>query len=435
MELLSKQLEDLSVHHSQQCNSSVAQNEKHSATGFSNISADESLQEIIDSILPSISDYALHSREIGMLSRFSGKDEVGKFLVVDTSCHSSDNDGYHDDDGDEDDDGDDVNIPWDFNSLQRELVPVNLDHEYESDVDDLYKKLKPSKSKDVKSTPYCLDVSIENHNDKTDKEITNAKPIEHAGMPHETKELEDLKPISMSATLTAVKSRNNGHGKKITSANNVRKSKAVTVLNDIDLIEIFGSSDEDDNSKSSFSLKRSSHTKTFKGGPDATINFKSRNDTSDTKCLQKPIQYPSADCSTCTDLEENCFKAKNRSDKDLSAISGKGDVKHVNETKRHTNELPRPTRQVLRPENRGLHNTPQCLNRESKTSVKYDSLADVYSSGGYEEVQGQDSGKENADSPFDDYMPAPLSKRLGKQFSAKQRLATLHSISSVTDDI
>ncbi|KAL9978745.1 hypothetical protein ACROYT_G016300 [Oculina patagonica] len=185
----------------------------------------------------------------------------------------------------------------------------------------------------------------------------------------------------------------------------MKPSRAKAVLNDTELIEIFGSSDEEDDNISLFKFTQSSCTTMLKGDKRATRldGLKSRSqvpgdvfDSSDAiKCLQRPLQQVktgfSSDTGHSNTLVENCSEVKDSS-KDC------------------------------------------IVKRFTRRTEKCDSVDGICSDGSSGKLQGHKSLKENADSPFDDYMPAPLSKRLGKHFSAKQRLASLHSISSVTDD-
>ncbi|KAJ7392256.1 Flap endonuclease GEN 1 [Desmophyllum pertusum] len=174
VELLSKQLEDLSVHHSsEQCHSSEAQHEK-PLCFVGAISIDDSLQDIIDSILPSDSnDHSSHCLSLERSSPFTKMDGIKmKLSAADVGGNDNDDDngydddwkddkdnGYNDDDDDdfdeEDDDGvgggdDDDGIPWDFKPLHTQVVAANLDHESGSESNDDSQKLKTLK--DVKAT-------------------------------------------------------------------------------------------------------------------------------------------------------------------------------------------------------------------------------------------------------------------------------------------
>ena len=305
--------------------------------------------------------------------------------------------------------------------------------------------------RDVQATQCHLqvDVSIENH-DMTDKKISNVKTNEYPRKRHEARTVEEIKSISESTTQNDFKSRNvNEHGKKFMLVNNIKKSKQMTVLSEADVIEIFGSSDEDDDSKSFLSRQVSSKftEKTLKG---SVSKIKSRNEIpgfvtefSETNSSQRPVHYANSDQTRWHNFcEEDSFRTNECVPGSLQeflrdhsrAFLGKDDVKYVNDTKRSKKELLESKWQVLKPQNNGLISTPQSSNCKSKTVVRSDGFSDVYSAGRYEEVQGDKCGKENVDSPFDDFMPAPLSKRLAKQLRGKQRLASLHSISSVTDD-
>ena len=348
-----------------------------------------------------------------------------------------------------------MNIPGDPNLLQKELAPDNLDSEYGCGVDGSYGGISKSLMlRDVQATQCHLqvDVSIENH-DMTDKKISNVKTNEYPRKRHEARTVEEVKSISESTTQNDFKSRNiNEHGKKFMLVNNIKKSKQMTVLSEADVIEIFGSSDEDDDSKSFLSRQVSSKftEKTLKG---SVSKIKSRNEipgfvteSSEMKSLLGPVHYANSDFLGQTHQhnfpEEYSFRTNECVPGSLQeflrdhsrAFLSKDDMKYVNDTKKSKKELLESKGQVLKPQNNGLISAPQSSNCKSKTAVKSDGFSDVYSAGRYEEVQGDKCGKENVDSPFDDFMPAPLSKRLAKQLRGKQRLASLHSISSVTDD-
>lgn len=449
MEFLSRQLEDLRVQ------SSTPQNESHSRGLYSDVSANESLQDVIDSVLPTVDGYSLHYPPmINSASVNSGRSD-------------SDADECHDDDDDDNDVDDDnsieecnVNFPWHPNSVQRELAPYtsNLDCGYGHGVDGSYGISNPLMLKDVQTTsPYHhhVDVSIKNNN-TTDEKNSDVKTHEYLG---KRCDANTVQQESASETLSNFKSRNrHDHGKKFNtcmSANIVRKLSGVTVLSKTDVIEIFGSSDEEDDDIKSLSLKQllsKSKAKTRKGRAGIR-KFKSRNEmpgsvteSSETKSPQKSVQCTDSDFSVQTDQfnfpEEDGFGTNEcvpgilqelLSDHSVT-FSSKDKVKYVNNTKRNKKELPEHTGKVLKPENNVFISTPQSLNQKSKTAVSSDGFSDVYSTGGYEEVQGHKCGKENVNPPLDDYMPAPLSKRLGKQLSGGQRLASLRSISSVEDD-
>ena len=452
VEFLSRQLEDLSVGHSQQLQSSVPKNESCSSSLFGDVSTNDSSQDVIDSVLPTFNGYSLHPPRM-------------KLSLLNSGHPESDDDGYHDDSDDSDDNDDDdedddikecnVNIPGDPNSLQRELAPDNLDSEYGCGVDGSYEGISKSLMlRDVQATQCHLqvDFSIENH-DMTDKKISNVKTNEYPRKRHEARTVEEVKSISESTTQNDFKSRNiNEHGKKFMLVNNIKKSKRMTVLSEADVIEIFGSSDEDDDSKSFLSKQVSSKftEKTLKG---SVSKIKSRNEipgfvtkSSEMKSLLGPVHYANSDFSDQTHQhnfpEEYSFRTNECVPGSLQeflrdhsrAFLSKDDMKYVNDTKKSKKELLESKGQVLKPQNNGLISAPQSSNCKSKTAVKSDGFSDVYSAGRYEEVQGDKCGKENVDSPFDDFMPAPLSKRLAKQLRGKQRLASLHSISSVTDD-
>ena len=580
VEFLSKQLEDLSVHHSSEhCHGSVAHNEKHYTGAISDTFNDDSLQDIIDSILPSASnDHSLHSLENS--SPFAKVDDADrKFSAAVFGSNSSDDDDvYNDDDDDDvfvggdDDDDDDVlvggdgdnndDIPWDFKSLLTEVERDNLDPEKGRKTHDDSEKLKPLKLKGIKTTSdlqdvlECIDmddydydsdssnnskpiqcpqsipgqiVSMPSHDNKghvknstctkrQSVKTSMVKPIQCPPTLADRKRLEELQPIPSSGSQIKSRDENKRHAKNPTctkrqgakmsgvkpiqcppalvhrkeleelqpipssgsqikpSDNNkrhvhnptcakrqsVKTSRVNTALNDADLIEIFGSSDEEDDNKSLFKSKQSSCIKKLNGGTKATRldGLKSRNQVPDdvfhsldaTKCPQRQLQELKTSLSSTTDhnsaLMENCGNFINSSKDCLSSILQEVSCSRSNASSSKINvdvnctkgikgseeEIARATRKVLEP-------STMILNNASQSSIHWfdshntDSVDGICSRGSSGKLQGCESWKENADSSFDDYMPAPLLQRLGKKFSAKQRLASLHSISSVKDDI
>lgn len=486
VEFLSKQLKDLSVHHSsEQCHSSATQNEKHFPGAISDISNDDSLQDIIDFILPcSSNDHPSHSLE--KLSPFAKMDDAKwKFSDAAIGINSSDNEDVCNDDDDDvfavggDDvfasaagDDDDDDIPCDSKPLQTEFKGDNLNLEKELETLDDSETLKPLKLKGAKNPSDfqdvldCIDMD-DYYYDGDDSNIAKSAACPPASL--ERKEQEELQPITSSGSQIVSKSSDTkkGHEKNAmcTQRQSVKPSRVKTVLNDAELIEIFGSSDEEDDNKSLFKLKQSSFTTKLKGGKRATRldGLKSRNQVPDDvfdsldaiKCPQRPLQQVKRGFSSDTDhnnaLVENCSKVINKSKDCLSSVLQEGSCAKSNArlskinvnvscakgTERNDEELARATRKVL-------ESATTILNKPSQSSVQWfdsyktekcDSVDDIHSHGSSGKLQGHESLKENTDSPFNDYMPAPLSKRLGKHFSAKQRLASLHSISSATDDI
>lgn len=472
VEFLSKQLEDLSVHQSsEQSHSSVAQNENHFAGTISDISNDESLQDIIDSILPSNSnDHSSHGLE-KLSPSAKVKDVKRKFSAAAIGSQRSDDDDdddvFSDDDdggvGDDnkDDDHNNEDIHWDFKPLQKEVLGYILDHEKEPEIsEDSQKGVEAIP--DLKHVLECIDADDYYNYDSHNMNTNNDKPVEWPLTSLERKKLE-LKPINCTESLSVVKSSDNkGYGKNPTCNQMQNEKLSKAKLSDADLIEIFGSSDEEGDDKS-FVMKQSSCSTKLKGGTKTCVarfgDIISRNELHDVfdspekgKFLQTPLQYAKMGfpCDTdCTNaLAENGQKIITSTKGCLSSIlqdvscaksnvsSSIEDSNFEKGVKRNKEELPKATRKVLEPANTILNNVfqPSMQGFDSQKNENCGSVDDIFHQESSRKFQEYESWKENTDSPCDDYMPAPLSKRLGKQFSAKRRLASLHSISSVSGD-
>ena len=481
VEFLSKQLEDLSVYQSfEQRTSSMAQNENHFATGtISDISDDESLQDI-DTILPSNSNgHSSHSLEKS--SPHAKMDDVKmKFSAAALEALRSDDDddvfsddeedgGIGDDSNDDDHNSDDIH--WDLEPLQMEVLGYSLDHDEEPEINEKSQTLVPSSLKGVKVIPdlkhvfKCINTDDYYNYDSHDMKANGDKPIKWPLTSLERNVLEELKPIPCTGSQSIVKSRHNnkGHGKNPSCTQKQNEKPSKSKLSDADLIEIFGSSDEEseDNSimvkQSTCSTKLKGGTKTCATRLGATISRdKLHGDVFDSservKSLHTPPQHAKmgfpcdADCTNV--LTENGREVLTNSNGCLASIlqddlCAKSNVSSFTEdanlekgAEGNKEEQPKAIRKVLEPANTILNNTfqPSMQGFDSHKKENSDSVDDICYHESSGKFQENDSLKENTASPFGDYMPAPLSKRLGKQFSAKQRLAILHSISSVTDD-
>lgn len=472
MEFLSTQLEDLRVHHSsEQCHSSVTQNKKQdSSVAIYDTSYDDSLQDIIDSILPSANDEP-PSCSLENSCPFEEMGDVNrKFSAAATGCQNSVDDVYSDD-NDEDvfigvgcddnyvatadnDDDDSDDIPWNFKPLLMD-VGNNLDSDKEFESYEGSQKLKHLNLTDVETTLDLQDVlqytKIDDHHDRK-----NAMPAEFPPTSFERKELERLQanPSSESQVVSKFSNDNNVHKKNPPCSQKQRaKQRAKTVLSNADIIEIFGSSDEEDNDSSLFKLKQSLCTTNSTGCIKATRldDLKSTTQVPDdvsessdtTKGTQRQLHHiKGKTCTEVTNSSKGCLPSDLQ---EVSCVKSNVRLIKINEdvkvfvkgAKRHQEELSSATRKVLEPATTILNKPPQssvqgCDSQKTKQCGSVDKICSYKSSG---KSHGDKSLKENADSPFDDYMPAPLLKRLGKQFSAKQRLASLHSISSAADDI
>lgn len=472
VEFLSKQLEDLSVHQSsEQSHSGMGQNENHFAAGtISDISDDESLQDIFDSILPlDINGHLSLGLEKPSPAKMNNVKR--KFSNVAIGSLRSDNDDNDDDNvfSDDDEDGgvDDNDhdhsndeIHWDLKSSQKDILGYSLYHNKESEIKEKSQKLKSSSLKgvegisDLKQALECVDTDdyYYYHDNHKNHNASNDKPIEWPLTLLERKQLEELKPVLCSGSQSVVKPRdkNEGHRENPTCTQRQNEKPSKTKLSDAELIEIFGSSDEEDDEKS-FTMKQTSLSTKLKGDAKTHVTKRSstisrhklQNDVFDSSeratFLHTPLQHTNmgfpcdADCTNV--LAGNGRGVTTKSKGYLESLlqdascaksnvsSLKGDANFEKDAKGKKKEQSKATRKVLEPANTILNNTSQ-PSMQAKTCSHE-------SSGNFQECK---SLKENTASPFDDYLLTPLLKRLGKQISAKQRLASLHSISSVTDD-
>ena len=477
LELLSKQLEDLSVYQpSEQGHSSMAQNENHfAADGVSDISND-SLQDIIDSILPSNSN-GCSSYDIRKSSPARMNDVKWKFSAASIGNQRSDDDDDDDEEeeeeggvGDDNDDYHDNNydVHWDFEPLQTEVQGCSLHHDNEPEINEKSKTLAPSSVKgagaipDLKHVLECIDTD-DNYNHyslKVDTKID--EPVEWPLTSLERKKLEEamVKPIPCTGSQRIVKSRDNykGHRNNPTKTQKQNKKPSKSKLSDADLMEIFGSSDEEGDGKS-FVMKRSccstkleDGTKTCDTRLDSTLPRNKLHDVFDSSetdaFLRIPLQHAKMRFPCNNALTENgkevMTTGKHCLASDLQAVSCVksnvssciGDTNFEKGAKGIKEEQPKAVRKILGSANTTINNAFQSSmqafdSHKKENSDSADGICSLHESSGKFQFE---SCKENTASPFEDCMPAPLSKRLGKQFSAKQRLAILHSISSVTDD-
>ena len=472
VEFLSKKLEDLSVYQSsEQSHNSMAQNENHfAADGVLDISDDDSLQDIIDSILPSNSN-GHPSHGVEQSSPSTKVNDVKRNFSAAAICRrrGDDDDNVFSDDEEEEEKeeggvGDDND-----NDDYREVQGCSLHHDNEPEINEKLKTLAPSSVKGVEAIPdlkhvlECMDTDGYNH----DSLNVDMKNNEHGEWPVTSLERKKLgespvKPIPCAGSQSTVKSRDNykGHRNIPTKTQRQNEKPSKSKLSNADLIEIFGSSDEEGDGNS-FVMKQSScstevedGTKTCDTGLGGTL---SRNklhdvfDSSETVTFHHiPLQHAKMGFPCTNVLTENGKKVMTKGKHFLASnLQGVSCVKsHVSSSIEDINfekgvktikeEQPKAIRKVLEPANTTMNNAfqPSMQVFDSHKKENCDSVDDINfcslheSSGKFH----HDACKENIASPFEDCMPAPLSKRLGKQFSAKQRLAILHSISSVTDD-
>ena len=484
VEFLSKQLEDLSVHQSsEQSHSGMVQNENNFAAGtISDISDDESLQDIIDSILPL--DINGHS-SLGLekSSPAEKNDVKSKFSAVGIGGLRSDNDdddennvfSDNDEDGGVDDNNDDDlnndEMYWDLKSSQTDIQGYSLYHNKESEIKVKSQKLKSSSLKgvegisDLKQVLKCVNTDDYYYHDyRKTHNADNNKPTEWPLTLLERKRLEELKPVLCSGSQSVVKPRdkNEGHRENPTCTQRQNEKPSKPKLSDAELIEIFGSSDEEGDEKS-FTMKQTSLSTKLKGDAkthvakhSSTISRnKLQNDVFDCServtFLHTPLQHTNmgfpcvADCTNVLAGNDRGVTTKSKGYlesllQDASCAKSNvssliGDANFEKDAKGKKKEQSKATRKkVLEPANTILNNTSQpsmqAFDSHKKENCESSKTCSHESSGNFQECK---SLKENTASPFDDYLLTPLLKRLGKKFSAKQRLASLHSVSSVTD--
>ena len=440
MDLLSQQLKDLSVcQPSEPCQLSEVQNEKPLA---GKICEDKSLQDIIDSILPSSIDHQSNSEESFSPSTRMN-DAYGNFLAAGSTLRSigSDNccDGDDDDDkhdcGNNDDDWDDT--PFDFMPLKMGGMAATESHHQESDFNE------EDSEKQAKVNQVMLDCCDDYESyDKRFNIDNNKRLASHRAQTREKK------PISIVIDSSDDDDdESNGFGDAPVLKQSLETPNAKAPLNDVDVSAIFGSSDlwssdNDDegatsgygHGKTSFIMNPSSitkvntarHVQTAKCLDCSSANFSK-------KSMMDVNQGLSCDtgvvCSTTPEFEENSERnvikhhLTNVSSTKLNILSCKDDGNISKEPSRETNHKDPCKSFVLQSRN------------NSQKITQCEGVNNVHTVESSEIQQQQESCKENVNSPFDDYMPAPLFKRLGKNFSGKHRLASLRSISTTIDDI
>lgn len=433
MDLLSQQMKDLSVcQPSEHCHLPVVQNEKPLA---GTICEDESLQDIIDSILPSSIDHQSNSEE--SFSPCTGmNDAYGNFLAAGSALPGIDRDNS--DDGDKHDCGNDDDDDWDdiafnFTPLRMDVTAATVNHNQEFDFheDDAE---KPAKVNEVMMG--CCDDDDDYEGYDKGFNINNNKRLTSRGA-----QTREMKPISIVIDSSDDDDERNGFGE----APVLKTPNAKAPLNDVDMSAIFGSSDlwssdnDDeeakgghDHGKTSFIMNHSSITtantarQTVKCLESLRVNYSEKSMMDVNRSLSCDTDVI---CSITPEFEENGGRnvIKNRlsnvSSTKLNILSCKDDGNISKEPSRKTSHKEPCKFSVLH-----LHNN-------SPQTAQCEGDSDVHTVESFEILHQQESCKENVNSPFDDYMPAPLFKRLGKNFGGKQRLASLHSISTTIDDI
>ena len=444
MDVLSQQMKDLSVcQPSEHCHLPVVQNEK-SLAGKN--CEDESLQDIIDSILPSSIDHQSNSEDSFSPSTRMN-DAYGNFLAAGPALPGIDSDNGNDDDDDDGDkhdcgnDNDDDNwsdIAFDFMPLKMDITAATVNHNQQCE----FHEEDAEKTAKVNQVMLgCCDDDDDDY-EGYDKgfNINNNKRLTSCGA--QTREMKLIVVIDSSDDDD---NESNGFGEAPVLKQSLKTPNTKASLNDVDMSAIFGSSDlwssdnDDeeakgghDHGKTSFIMNHSKITTVNTARQTAKCLGKSKANYSEKLMIDVNQSLPcdtGVTCSITSELEENGGRnvIKNRlsnvSSTKLKILSCKDDGNISKEPGRKTRRKEPCKFPVLHSDNSSLKTT-QC-----------EGASDVHTVESSEILQQQESCKENVNSPFDDYMPAPLFKRLGKNFSGKHRLASLRSISTTIDDI
>ena len=454
MDLLSKQLQDLSVQHADRGtrHGSVA----HEEPAEQEVNKDESLQDIIDSILPNTIDHNSCSPEcsspyVGMIDR--------NFLAASKRWQEIDND--EDDDYDIDDyrgviDREDDFLKCGLSKLKAMKTRAGYtavdvpDCSQDNDTDD--------DSEDYDHERKDINVSKLPSPDIPPCRTTAAKPITR---------LECVVVIDSSDEDIVV----SGKERKVLKKN-VRASKTKQVLlNDSDLKQIFGSSDlwssDDDEEENAnldvenFALTRKASGINKIASSIAKLNYNHALGTPSASLCKKSTELDScSSLSRQTKLEDcrDSLLVENGgqivSNKDLQSnslrngpyvktVSSSDNVCAARAERVKAKSAESISKRVLLPTNtnQSISGSPtmNVLSNAFLATSKCDRLDDinthVSSKDGAQKVNVDSlAQKENVDSPSDDFVPAPLCRRLRQNFTAKQRLASLRSISSATDE-
>ena len=495
VDLLSQQLQDLSVQHSGRGtrHGSVA----HEEPAEQEVDKGESLQDIIDSILPNTTDHNSSSSEcsspyVGMIDR--------NFLASSKRWQEIDNDEDDDcdlvrnDDKDVNDDYKVDDIPCDYQPGRmvmasklgnKEFTKPDdyrgvIDHE-----DDFLKcglsKLKAMKTRAGYTAVDVLDCSKDNNDTDDDSEdydherrVINVSKLPSPGIP--PCRTTAAKPITRLECVVVIDSSDedivvSGKERKVLKKN-VRASKTKQVLlNDSDLKQIFGSSDlwssDDDEEENAnrdvenlaLTRKASGINKTASstakliynralGKPGASLCKKS---TELDSCPSLSRQTKLEDCRdsllvkngsqtvSIKDLQSNSL----RNGPYVKTVSSSDNVYEARAERVKVKSAESISKRVLLPTNTNQRisgsPTTNVLSNGFLVTSQCDRLDDINTH--VSSKDGAQKGnidslaqKENVDSPSDDFVPAPLFRRLRQNFTAKQRLASLRSISSATDE-
>ena len=495
MDLLSQQLQDLSVQRSDRGtrHSSVA----HEEPVKQEVDKDESLQDIIDSILPNTIDHDSSSPEcsspyVGMIDR--------NFLAASKRWQEVDNDEDDDydlvrnDDKDVNDDYEVDDIPCDYQPVRMVMAPKLGNKEFMKpdeyrgviDREDDFLKCGLSKLKAMKIKAGYTAVDVLDYSQDSNDTDDNSEDYDHERRVINVSKLPSpdilpcrttaAKPITRLECVVVIDSSDedivvSGKERKVLKKN-VRSSKTKQVLlNDSELEQLFGSSDlwssdddEEENAKrdvENFALTRkvSGINKTASssaklnynhalGKPSASLCKKS---TELDSCPGLSRQTKLEDCQDSLLVENGSQTVSNkdlqsnslRNGPYVKTVSSSDNVYAARAERVKEKSAESISKRVLLPTN-----TNQSISGSPTTNVLSngflaipqcdildDSNTHVSSKDGAQRGNvGSPAEKENVDSPSDDSVPAPLFKRLRQNFTAKHRLASLLSISSATDE-
>ena len=495
VDLLSQQLQDLSVQRSDRGtrHGSVA----HEEPAEQEVDKDESLQDIIDSILPNTIDHDSSSPEcsspyVGMIDR--------NFLAASKRWQEIDNDEDDDydlvrnDDQDVNDDYKVDDIPCDYQPVRMVMAPKLGNKEFTKPddyrgvidrEDDFLKcglsKLKVMKTRAGYSAVDVLDCSQDNNDTDDDSEdydherrVINVSKLPSPDVP--PCRTTAAKPITRLEYVVVIDSSDedivvSGKERKVLKKN-VRASKTKQVLlNDSDLKQIFGSSDlwssDDDEEENAngdvenFALTRKVFGINKTASSTAKLNYNhALGKPSASLCKKSPELDSCPSLSRQTKLEdcrdsllvENGSQTVSNKDLQSNSLRNGPYVKTVSSS---DNVYAARAERVKEKSAEGISkrvllptNTNQSISGSPTTNVLSDGFLVTSQCDRLDDINthvsskdGAQKGnvdslaqKENVDSPSDDFVPAPLSSRLRQNFTAKHRLASLRSISSATDE-
>lgn len=491
VDLLSQQLQDLSVQYSDRGtrHGSVA----HEEPAEQEVDKDESLQDIIDSILPNTIGHDSSSPEcsspyVGMIDR--------NFLAASKRWQGIDND--EDDDSDlVRNDGQDVgnddyevdDIPCDYQPVRVLMAPKLGNKEFTKsddyrrviDREDDFLKCGPSKLKAMKikagyTAVDVLDTDDDSEDYDHEKRVVNVSELPSPDTPPCRPTA--TKPITRLEWVVLIDSSDediavSGKERKVLKKN-ARASKTKQVpLNDSDLKQIFGSSDlwssdEDEKENANRDVENSPLSRKASrinkvASSTAKLNYNhALGKPSDSLCKKSTELDSCPSLSRQTKLE-NCRDSllvengsQTVSKKDLQSnslrngpyvetVSSSDNVYAARAERVKEKSAESISKRVLLPTNTnqsisGSPTTNVLINgflatSPSQCDKREDINTHVSSNDGAQEGNvDSPAQKENVDSPSDDFVPAPLFIRLRQNFIAKQRLAILRSISSATDE-